>query len=249
MGSFDLSPFSRWPSPPFSFEEQVEVILQEGVPVFSFTFGILPRSLISRFQQSGTLVYGTATTPEEAEELEKLGVDAIVCQGQEAGGHRGNFSSDDPLYSLSTLLMLIKERVETPLIAAGGIMNGSSVAAAFLLGAEAVQMGTAFITTTESGAPPAYKEALLKRSGPPTVLTKAFTGKLARAVMNPFIKEFEGGSVPPYPIQHFLTHPLRTLAAREGCSDLIALWAGQGYPLCRALSAKELIDELRDYFP
>jgi nitronate monooxygenase len=146
---FEISSFS-----PPSFDKQVQVILEENIPIFSFTFGIPSPSLIELFKQQNILVCGTATTPEEAEQLEKVGVDAIVCQGQEAGGHRGNFSSYDPLYSLATLLMLTREKVKTPLIAAGGIMNGKSSAATFLLGACAAQLRTAFLTTTESDASP-----------------------------------------------------------------------------------------------
>ena len=244
------APFeTTYPQPP-AFEDQVEVILKEKVPIFSFTFGILSPSLMERFKTQGTLICGTATTPEEAEQLENTGVDAIICQGQEAGGHRGMFSSYDPLYGLFTLLALTREKVKTPLIAAGGIMNGRSASAAFLAGACAAQLGTAFLTTTESGASPAYKGALLKRSHPPTALTTVFSGKPARAVINAFMQKLEAHAIPPYPIQHFLTQKLRSLAAQKNRPDLMSLYAGQGYPLCRPIGAATLIQhivkELRD---
>lgn len=227
-----------------SFDEQVQVILEEKVPLFSFTFGIPSTSLIERFKQQGTWVCGTATTPDEAEQLEKAGVDAIVCQGEEAGGHQGGFSSPSPLYGLHSLLALTKEKVKTPLIAAGGIMDGRAAAATFILGASAAQLGTAFLTTTESGAASVYKEALLKSPHLPTVLTKAFTGKTARAIINAFIEKLEGYSIPPYPVQHFLTQPLRSLATQHKRTDLMSLWAGEGYPLCRTVSAATLIQQI-----
>lgn len=227
-------------SPP-SFDAQAEVLLEESIPIFSFTFGIPSTSLIKRFKKQGTLVCGTATNPEEAILLEEAGVDAIVCQGTEAGGHRGNFSSPDPFYSLSTLLMLTKKRVKTPLIAAGGIMDGDSAAAAFLLGASAVQLGTAFITTKESGAHSIYKQALLKKTYLPTTFTKAFTGKLARGIISPLMKKLDDYEIPPYPIQHLLTQKIRFLAAEKNRADLMSLWAGQCYPLCLSIAAAELI--------
>jgi nitronate monooxygenase len=229
---------------PPSFDDQVQVILEEQVPIFSFTFGIPSPSLIERFKTQGSLIFGTATTPEEAEALANIGVDAIVCQGQEAGGHRGNFSSHDPLYSLLTLLLLTREKVKIPLIAAGGIMDGCSASATFLVGASAAQLGTAFLTTTESGASSSYKQALLKTPHMSTALTKVFTGKTARAIVNPFMQKLEGHEIPPYPIQHFITHRLRSLAAQKNRPDLMSLWAGQGYPLCRHISAAALIHKI-----
>ncbi|MES2345389.1 MAG: nitronate monooxygenase [Chlamydiota bacterium] len=231
------------PSTP-SFEEQVSVILEEKVPIFSFTFGIPSSSLIERFKNLETLIYGTATTPEEAQKLEEAGVDAIVCQGQEAGGHRGNFSSYDPFYSLAPLLTLAQEKVKTPLIAAGGIMNGKSAAATFLLGAHAAQLGTAFLTTTESGASSTYKEALLKKPYLPTSITQAFTGKPARAIINSLMEKLNNHPILSYPAQHFLTQKLRNLAAQKKRSDLMSLWAGQSYPLCRSIDAASLVHQI-----
>lgn len=257
---YDLSPMKKLLTPlwqelsddPFettlplspSFDEQVQVLLEEKVPIFSFTFGIPSSSIIGLFKRQGILVCGTATTPDEAEQLEAAGVDAIVCQGQEAGGHRGNFSSYDPLYGLLSLLTLTKQRVKTPLIAAGGIMDGRSAAATFLMGACAAQLGTAFLTTTESGASPTYKEALLKKPHLPTTLSKAFTGKVARVIINSFTKQFDGHPIPPYPIQHALTRKLRSLAAQKKLPELMSLFAGQSYPFCRPISAVDLIQQI-----
>jgi len=240
--------FEAFHAKPPVFEEQVQAILEETVPVFSFTFGVPPSSVIENFKTQGSLVYGTATTPEEAKILENSGVDAIVCQGSESGGHRGNFSSHDPLYGLLTLLALTQEIVKIPLIAAGGIMNGRTASATFLAGACAVQLGTAFITTTESGANATYKKALLKRPHPTTTLTKVFTGKPARAIVNAFVQQLEGHEIPPYPIQHFLTQKLRSLAAEKNRPELMSLWAGQGYPLCRPIDAAALIHQIAKEF-
>jgi len=237
-------PFTPFISSLPSFEKQIDVLLAEKIPVFSFTFGTPPLELIRRFQQQGTLVFGTATTPEEAQELEEIGVDAIVCQGFESGGHRGNFSSQDPFLGLSALLALTKSRVTTPLIAAGGIMNGRGVRAALALGADAAQLGTAFLTTAESGAHPTYKQALLQKPARPTRISQAFTGKPARAIVNRFMEVLDLLQVPTYPVQHCLTAKLRALAAEKGRPDLMSLWAGQGYPLCQSISAVELIRQI-----
>jgi nitronate monooxygenase len=238
--SFYISPCHE-----FSFEEQAKIILEEKVPVFSFTFGIPPLEWIKHFKKQGTYVMGTASSPEEAMQLEEAGVDAIVCQGQEAGGHRPCFSGKDLLFSLHVLLSLAKRKVRTPLIAAGGIMDAQGIKAALFQGAEAVQLGTAFLTTHESGASPVYKKTLLQHLYP-TVITKVFTGRPGRAVINHFIELLEGRDIPPFPIQHSLTAPLRRLAAQKNRADLISLWAGQGYPLCKDISAASLVRHLQE---
>lgn len=233
-------------SPSFStpsFDDQLQVIIEEKVPIFSFTFGVLNSSTIQKLKKSNIRIYGTATTPEEAQKLEETGVDAIVCQGQEAGGHRGSFSANDPLLSLFPLIMLTKKRVRVPLIAAGGIMNGYSAKAALAAGAKAVQIGTAFVTVSESGAHQVYKKALLEDIKP-TMLTKAFTGKNARGIVNDFMLKFSKFPPPSYPIQHHLTKKIRALAAEQNRPDCMSLWAGQGYPLCQSITATELVKQI-----
>lgn len=168
----------------------------------------------------------------------------LYAKGKRQGGHRGSFASaEDPLYSLATLLSLTQEVVHVPLIAAGGIMNGKGAKSLFALGASSVQLGTAFLPVHESGAHPLYKRALLERKNP-TVLTKAFTGKWARAIDNEFCRALASCEVPPYPQQHFLTKELRAKALQEGNPEFAALWAGQGYPLCRSMRAAELVQEI-----
>lgn len=239
-------PFETSSSSQPSFVEQVDVLLQEKVPYFSFTFGIPSDDIITKFKNNGTKILGTATTPDEAVELEKAGVDAIVCQGYEAGGHRGNFSSKDPCFSLLSLLSLASKRVKVPLVAAGGIMNGRLGASAILAGAKAVQMGTAFITVKESQAANTYKQVLLNGPYSPTCITKVVSGKPARAIENDLIEKLDGKDVPPYPKQHYLTQKLRALAAKKGKSEYMFLLAGQGYPLCGSQSAAELVKQISE---
>ncbi len=239
-------PFDASSSPQPSLEEQVEVLIQEKVPYFSFTFGIPSQQIIQKFKNIGTKVLGTATTPDEAEKLEKAGVDAIVCQGYEAGGHRGNFSSKDPYFSLLSLLSLSSKRVKIPLVAAGGIMNGRLGASAILAGASAIQLGTAFITVKESQASPTYKQVLLNGPYSPTCITKVVSGKPARAIENELIDSLDGKEIPPYPRQHYLTQKLRTLASQKGISNYMFLLAGQGYPLCGSQSAEELVKQISE---
>jgi|JI10StandDraft_1071094.scaffolds.fasta_scaffold00578_10 nitronate monooxygenase len=238
------APFDSNVMYPVSFHEQVEVLLEEKVPIFSFTFGLPSPAIIEQFKKEESLVFGTATTPDEADSLEKMGVDAIICQGQEAGGHRGTFSPYDPLYGLFPLLALTREVVKLPLIAAGGIMTGCAAKAALVAGAAAVQLGTAFLTTLESGANMAYKRALLQMPHRPTVLTNVYTGKSARAIPNSLMEKLEGLNIPLYPIQHFLTQKLRALAADKNRPEFMSLLAGQGYSQCQSLSAAELIEKL-----
>lgn len=230
-------------NPPPSFEKQVEVLLQEEVPIFSFTFGIPPIHVIRDFEKRGALVIGTATHVKEALALQEAGVDFIVAQGVEAGGHRGTFL-EDALHPTLQLLKEIKAQVKKPLIAAGGLMHGKEILSALKAGAAAVQMGTAFITCTESGAHPAYKKALLEWKNRNTVLTKAFTGKWARAVENRFTQEIDDVEIPPFPIAQSLTGPMRKAAAAAHNAEFMSLWAGEHFRLCKAGTAQELIAKL-----
>ncbi|MCH9613358.1 MAG: Nitronate monooxygenase [Chlamydiia bacterium] len=225
-----------------SFEEQLEVIMEENVPVFSFTFGRLFEKHVRALQDQGTFVYGTATTPNEAKELELSGVDAIVLQGLEAGGHRGNFSS--PQEELDLEMLIQRTEVSIPLIAAGGIMDQQGVTRMLNLGADAVQLGTAFLSTKESGAHPVHKKALLDQGKTPTKITDIYTGKRARGIENVMMKCLEDHPIPPYPIQHFLTKALRAMSAQNENPEFMSLWAGTNYPKCQDISVKDLIKEL-----
>jgi nitronate monooxygenase len=242
------------PEPPtvqrLPFAEQFAVALGSGASVFSFTFALLPPEVIAAAKTRGMFVMGTATTVEEALALKATGVDAIVAQGSEAGGHRGTFMGEFEQAMIGTMALVpqIADAAGIPVVASGGIMDGRGIAAALALGASAVQMGTAFLTCEEAGIPEAYKQRILQAGEHETRLTKAFSGRLARGIVNRFIVEVErqdgGQAILPFPLQNALTRPLRNAAAKEGRAEFLSLWAGQGTRLARRGSAVELIERL-----
>jgi nitronate monooxygenase len=180
--------------------------------------------------------------------LEEIGVDAIVAQGIEAGGHRGSFMTDVSHHiGLFALLPQIAKNVKVPVIAAGGIMDARGILAALTLGASGVQMGTAFLTCTESGVHPKYKEVLLSLSADNTVLTKVFSGRWARRIKNAFIERMEPyvDKMLDYPIQNAATQPMRKAAANANNPEFMALWAGQAAALCQKKLATALLQELK----
>jgi nitronate monooxygenase len=235
-------------SPNYYMEEQLEVILQEKVPIVSFTFGSLEPKWIEALKKNGTAVYGTATNVREAVYLENCGVDFIVAQGSEAGGHRGTFLGEftDSLIGTMALVPQIVSAVNIPVIAAGGIMDGRGIAAAFALGASGVQMGTAFLTCKESAAHFTHKEAILNSTDEQSCLTRTFSGKPARGIRNQFKTEMESfiDVIPGYPIQETLTRDIRDAAAEQNNTDFMPLWAGQASPLSRSLTVKDLMAKL-----
>jgi nitronate monooxygenase len=231
------------PYSPMRFEDQVRVLLDGNVPVFSFIFGVPPREILEECRAKGIVTIGTATTPDEAAALQEAGVDAIVASGFEAGGHRGSFlrSAEDSLTGTFSLVPQIVDRVNVPVIAAGGIADARGVIAALALGAEAVQIGTAFLDCEESGAGVLHREALRGRKAGHTALTKGFTGRLARGIHNRLIEELNkpGTEILPYPLQRGLVRSLSLAAEAAGRSDLLPLWAGQSANLstCTNVSA------------
>lgn len=231
-----------------SFSEQIKVLIEEKIPVFSYAFGLLDLVWISQFKKNHTFLIGTATNLEEAYELERSGIDAIVAQGSEAGGHRGTFlgKAEDSLIGLFSLLPQLVDKLKIPIIAAGGIMDGRGIIAATDLGADGVQMGTAFLTCSESGIPDGYKHTLLAQCQDNTVLTRAFSGKLARGIRNKFIERMDEKktNILSYPIQNALTTTMRKKAKEEQHIDFMSMWSGQSAQLCRNLSASELINTL-----
>lgn len=231
-----------------SFGEQLAAALEAGASVFSFTFGVLPTGALEEIKARGMFVIGTATTVEEAVSLETAGVDAIVTQGSEAGGHRGTFSGSFEAGLVGTIALVpqVVDAVGVPVIASGGIMDGRGIAAALALGASAVQMGTAFLTCHEAGIPDAYKEAILAAHENETRLTRAFSGRPARGIVNRFMAEIDGASesILPFPLQNALTRPLRSAAAKQGRAEFLSLWAGQAVRLARRQSAAELVARL-----
>lgn len=227
------------------FEEQMAVILEEKVPVFSFTFGALPDQWLQQLKAANIIVMGTATTVREGLELEKAGVDVIVGQGYEAGGHRGTFLAEveSSLVGTMALVPQLVDSLKAPVVAAGGIMDGRGVVAALALGAAGVQMGTAFLACPESGAHPKYKEGLLHSTEESTVLTRIFSGKTVRTVRNRFTTEMQAyeASLPAYPIQNTLTRELRQVAAQQNRPEFMSLLAGQGSRLCTTRPAGEVV--------
>jgi nitronate monooxygenase len=230
------------------FAAQLAVVMEERVPVFSFTFGSLGAAIIRELNGLNIAVLGSATTAEEARLLEAAGVDAIVAQGAEAGGHRGTFAgaSEHALIGTMALVPQLVDSVRVPVVAAGGIMDGRGVVAAIALGAAAVQLGTAFLASPESGAPALHKKAMLARySVDPTRLTRAYSGKLVRGFSNRFMTDVEkAGAILPYPYQNSLTAEIRRAAVRQERPDLASMWAGQGAPLAVAKPAGEIVRDL-----
>lgn len=244
----DMAPPRTEPAPPPAFAEQAQVVLREAVPVVSFTFGIPEAAWLRAFHEQGSVLVGTATSADEAAALERAGMDAVVVQGAEAGGHRGGFlpDPDNPPRALSPLLMEAGARVRLPLIAAGAIMTPSDVREMLESGAAAVQCGTAFIPCRESGAPAAYQDAVLAGHGEQTTITAVISGRPARGLRNRLIEVLErrADALPGYPRMHALTAPLRREAGRLGRADLMSLWAGTGCHLARRLPAADLVENL-----
>ncbi|SIS47054.1 NAD(P)H-dependent flavin oxidoreductase [Salimicrobium salexigens] len=238
------------PDIPYVFGEQIEGILAEKVPVVSFTFGIPPEEVIRSLKQSGIKVMGTATTVEEAVLNEEAGMDAIVAQGAEAGGHRGTFhvSFEKGMIGLMSLIPQITDHVSIPVIAAGGIMDKRGIAAAVALGAEGVQLGTAFVTSKESGAKRVHKGAILEATEADTVVTDVFSGKPARGIENRFIREMDGRTILEYPLQNALTKPIRKEAGRLQKTEFMSLWSGQSPRLSEDSAAADIIRKLSEYW-
>ncbi|GAB3049026.1 NAD(P)H-dependent flavin oxidoreductase [Virgibacillus ainsalahensis] len=228
-----------------SFQEKVEIIAEERVPVCSFIFGIPPKEVITKLKGNGIIVIGTATTVHEAVEIENAGLDAVVVQGSEAGGHRGTFAGEveESLIGLMSLLPQAANHVTIPIIAAGGIMDGRGLAASLCLGAKGVQMGTAFLTTIESGAHPLHKEAILDTSKEQTVLTRSFTGKFARAIKNSFVSDLQKheGVFPDFPIHRVLAQPIVKASQSQNNPEYMLLLSGQSPGLAKHETVQTLM--------
>lgn len=228
-----------------TFEEQVQVLIELNVPVFSFTFGVPSTSVLHAFKAKGTKIIGTATTVAEGKILEAAGVDAIVAQGSEAGAHRGTFNHpfEQAMVSTMALVPQLVRSVSLPVIASGGIMNGGGIRAALELGAVAVQLGTAFLVCPESSIPESYKKAILTATDDSTQITRTFSGRPARGIRNRFM--LEGDSHPEailaFPWQNTLTRPLRNAAAKANNPAMLSLWAGQAAALARPMKAADLV--------
>lgn len=234
-------------APPYEedFDQQFEAVLKAKPAVLSFVFGVLPAEYMRTARESGMLIIGTATTPEEAEALGESGVDAITLQGFEAGGHRGIFdpSAADTELSLRDLLTRTLPKAKVPLIAAGGIMTAVDIRSVLAMGASAVQMGTAFLATAEAGTSAAYRAAL-QGTERATRTTRAFSGRFARGIENRFMNELDAAAAMPFPAQNKFTRDIRGASAAKGSADFLSLWAGTGKGELWQGSAADLIEKL-----
>ncbi|MEO7496956.1 MAG: nitronate monooxygenase [Massilia sp.] len=231
------------------FEQQFDTMLALRPAAASFTFGIVDRDHVERLHAAGIPVIGTVTTVDEAKAWAAIGADAVVASGVESGGHRGTFlgPQEEATMSSAQLWPKVAKAVDIPVIAAGGIMTGADIRLALSLGAKAVQMGTAFLVTDESGIHPAYKQRVLSGGATDTTrLTRSFSGRYARGIENRFMKQMESVEklVPAYPVQNALTTAIRAAAAARGDTELMSLWAGAQFARARAMPAAQLVQLL-----
>ena len=231
--------------------EQVQVLLEEMVPVLSTTFGVLPEKELIEAHSKGIKVMTMVTTVQEALLAEEHGADFLIAQGSDAGGHRGTFDMntypDGSNIGTFSLVPQVVDAVKIPVIAAGGIMDGRGLIAALALGAQGASFGTRFMTTSESGAHPTYQQALVESTDESTVITKAFSGRPARGIINPFIQQFEQSGIEPlpFPSQNTRTKDIRKAAAQSNNPDYMSLWAGQATRLLtKGNSAKEVVEQI-----
>lgn len=230
--------------------DMLAMLVEEKPKVVSFHFGLPPRSQIEALRHAGIVLLATATHLDEAKAIEAAGIDAIVAQGYEAGGHRGMFDPDAEDSRLGTfaLTRLLVREIDLPVIAAGGIMDGAGIAAALSLGASAVQMGTAFLATDESLADAGYRQRLFSDAANHTIMTRAISGRPARSLANDFTRlgsTVPDNDIPDYPIAYDAGKALNAAAKAAGKTGYGAHWAGQGAPLARALSTRALMQALK----
>lgn len=241
-----LPPPTLPPNPENPLEDQLAAVIEARPPLFSFTFGIPSADALARLRQAGIRTCGTATTVEEGRQLAAAGVESIVAQGEEAGAHRGTFldAFDKSMVPTLDLTRGIASAVSVPVIASGGLMDGHDIAATFAAGADAVQLGTAFLVCPESGAAAPYKKALLDARHDTTVITRAYSGREARGLRNAFIDMTMETPILPFRQQNDLTRPMRNESGRQGLADYISLWAGRGVTRARPMPAAELMKTL-----
>lgn len=237
-------PAQFWPR----YDDQIEALLEARPAVFSFVYGIPSAEILQCCKEREIITIGAATTPDEAIALEQAGVDMIVASGFEAGGHRVSFlqPAEEALTGTFALLPQVVDAVQVPVIAAGGIADARGIAAAMMLGASAVQIGTAFLACTESAATDLHRNLLFSPAAKHTALTRVFSGRLARGLDNRLMRELKPheADLPPYPIQYWVASTLKAAAQAQGRSDLLALWSGQAAPLLKHRRAKALMQAL-----
>ena len=235
-------------SKPQNFSDQVAALIEAHPAVFSFVFGIPSPKILRTCREKGIVTVGAATTVDEALACEQAGVDCVAASGFEAGGHRPSFlkPADESLIGTFALVPQVADKVKIPVIATGGIADGRGIVAALTLGANAVQIGTAFLACDESGASELHRKLLFQDEARNTGLSRAFTGRLARSIYHRFASEMKMHEpfFAKYPAHSWIVAPLRAAALTQGRHDLISLWAGQAAPLCRHHKAVELFASL-----
>nr|WP_295870124.1 nitronate monooxygenase [uncultured Chitinophaga sp.] len=231
-----------------AYQEQLPVLLEAGISLVSFTFGIPDEASIAMLKANGCLLLGTATSVEEALALEAAGCDTVVAQGIEAGGHRGSFLPGPlPQVTTMTLVPQITDRIALPVIAAGGIADGRSAAAAFCLGASGVQCGSVLLRSPESAATPHHKDKVGAVTDTGTRITRAFSGRWARGIANVLMDGIEASGLPlnVYPVQDALTQAVRKVAKEQDNPDFIVMYAGQAAQLAKPLPAAAIMEAVR----
>jgi len=224
------------------FNGQIEAVISEKVPIVSFTFGIPSKEVINKLKAAECYLIGTATTLEEALAVEKAGLDAIILQGSEAGGHRGYFIEPMQLIPIRDLIRLVKVHTKLPIIASGGIMKKEHIQEMYAIGATYVQMGTALLTANECDISQTYKNAILQSKEKDTCISSAYTGKPARGLQNTFTKQMENAIIAPYPLQFFLTSRILKISQQLGRKEYISLWMGENSYLAEAKSINKIVE-------
>lgn len=245
-GAADVS--IKAPIPPFfpDLAAQLEPVWRLRPEILTFHFGLPPPGTIERARALGISVGVTATRASEARAIAAADADFVVAQGSEAGGHCGVFAPGEPgdWLPVRELVRTLARVVDLPIVATGGLMSGSDIRSVLDAGAEAAQLGTAFLATTESGASAAHRRYLLEHGTRGTALTHAFSGRYARGIRNTFIERMAAADVLPFPLQNTLTAPLRKAAVERDDGEFQSLWAGANYARCRGGSARELVRRL-----
>jgi NAD(P)H-dependent flavin oxidoreductase YrpB (nitropropane dioxygenase family) len=228
------------------FDEKIALLLDDPVPLVSFTFGIPPRDVITALKKASSVVVQTVTTPDEAAQAHDAGVDMLAVQAAAAGGHSGTLSPRQPLtpVPIVDLVKSIVARVPLPVLAAGGLATPAAVADVIRAGAAAAAVGTVLLRAAESGASATHRAALTDPAYTETVITRAFTGRPARGLRNGFIEAHEAEAPLGYPAIHYLTSPLRKAAAAAGKPDYVHLWAGTGFRHATAEPAADILRRL-----
>ena len=244
--SLGLAPPVLPPHPQNPFDDQLAAVIEARPAVFSFTFGVPGADALARLRKAGIRTTGTATTVEEGRRLEAAGVESVVAQGEEAGAHRGSFLAtfEQSMVPMRDLTRGLIKQLSIPVIASGGIMDGSDIAQVLADGAVAAQLGTAFLPCPECGASAPHKQALMAVRGDPTVITRVFSGRPARGLRNKFIDMVGDTPVLPFRQQNDLTRPMRNEAGKQDVADYISLWAGRGVARARQMPAAKLVETL-----